>query len=222
MLKARKNLKRREIQEDTITVYYRRVSTFLRTHSRNVQIGLMALVVVLVVLMLMARSKRQAESTAASQLGIVENYLYMGQQEVAIPELENIAETFEGTIAAGQAVFHLAKIHHDKSDYENAELYYRQYLSQYKTDPLYTAAAMAGVAACYAHREMFEEAAQWYEKAWDRDTQGFNAAFYLENAAIHYKLAGNTEKSRWAYETIVKDYSQSTVAARAEYLMETL
>ncbi|MBN2415853.1 tetratricopeptide repeat protein [bacterium] len=222
MLRARKHIKKREIQEDRLSVYYRHTSKFLRTHTRNVQIGLFAVVVVLVVMMLMARSKREAEKTAASQLGIAENYLYLNQPAIALTEFEQIAKTFSGTDAAGRAVFHMATIYSQRLDYDNAETYYREYLAKYKNDPLYEAAAMAGIAACAESRDQFEDAARWYDKAWKIDKHAFNAVFYLENAGMNYRLAGNTERARTVYQTIIDDYPDSPVTGKAEYLMGSL
>lgn len=222
MLKARKHIKKREIQEDRLSIYYRHAMKFFRTHSRNVQIGFFAVVVVLVVMMLMARSKRQAEQTAASQLGIAENYLIINQQDAARKEFENIADTFSGTDAAGRAIFHLANIYLQRSDYANAEKYYRDYLADYTNDPLYTAAAMAGIAACCENRKQYTEAAQWYNKAWQTNKRAFNAVFYLENEAMNYKLAGNIDQARSVYETIISDYPDSPDVNKATYLMESL
>lgn len=160
--------------------------------------------------------------TASSQLGIAENYFVQGQIPNAIADFESIANSFPGTKAAGTAVYYLGRIANIQKDFVKAEEYFRKYLKEYKNDPLYKASSMAGIAVCFENKQQYLEAAGWYADAWKTDKKASSAAFFLDNAAMNYRLAGDTAKSRETYQAIIDEYPESSLANRAGYLIEML
>jgi len=222
MLKARKNIKQREIQEDSLSVYYKKITRFFQENTKYVQIGLGAFVLILVVTLLMARSKRSAEFTSASKLGIAENLYFQKQFPGAITEFEKISADFPGTKAAGKSIFYLASIYFNQKEYQRAEQYFQDYLDKQRNDPIYKSSAMAGIAACLGNKEQYEKAADLYLNAWKVDKESFSAVTFLDNAAMNYKLAGNSEKAKETYKLIIDEYPKSSLFNKASHLIEVL
>ena len=72
MLRPRKHITRREIKEDALVTTYFKIRKFVQKYSRYLNIGLLAILVIIVVAVFMSRSKANAEFTAAERLGIAE------------------------------------------------------------------------------------------------------------------------------------------------------
>jgi tetratricopeptide (TPR) repeat protein len=222
MLKARKRISKKEIKEDKLVTLYGQGQLFYKRYGRQIQIGFTAVIAVLVILVLMARSKRSANNEAASQLGIAEFYYVAEQYDQALSDLTTIADTYTGTPAAGKAVYYIGNIYFSRKDLEKAEEYYQKYVKSYGSDLLFTSASLAGIAACRADKQEYSEAADYYQKAWKQNSNGYMAPFYLKEAALCSHLAGDNEKAGNLYRQLKQQYAQSTVADGVDYLIDSM
>ena len=222
MLRPTRKITKREIKEDPLVTAYVKVQRFLRENSKILNVGFTILVIVLAVAILMGRSKKRAEVNAAGQLGMAEQFYYAEDYPKAIPELEQIINTFSGTRSAGKAVFFVANAYYKDGDYMNAQKYYRLYIDDYADTPLFTASSYAGVAACKEGENLYSEAASFYETAAIRFPDVFNAPYHLKNAARCFRLAGELEKAKEMYQTILDRYPQSPVQQEIASLIEAL
>jgi len=222
MLRPRKRITKREIKEDALVTAYFRAQKFIRKYSKQLNIGLIVVVIVGIVGILMIRSKKRAEWAAAGKLGIAEQFYYASDYPRAIDELTQIVNTYLGTDAAGNATFFLANVHLATKDYSNAERYYKIYLDDYSETTSFSAASLAGIAACMESQNRFAEAARLYEKAGKEYPDFFEAPFFLKDAGRCYQLAGNNQKGKEVYEYILEKYPKTSLGQEIAFLSESL
>ena len=76
MLRPRKRISKREIKEDALVTYYIRVQKFIKQYSKQLNIAFLSFLFIIVVAVLMIRSKRNADITSHAQLGIGEQLYF--------------------------------------------------------------------------------------------------------------------------------------------------
>jgi tetratricopeptide (TPR) repeat protein len=222
MLKPRKRITKREIKEDPLVTYYFKVRKFFQTYSKQVNIGLTVVAGLVIISVLMVRSKRNAEFAAAGKLGVAVNYYFSNMYERSIDELTPIIQTYSGTKAAGNATFYLANVYFVLHDFENAKKYYEIYRKKYNDKSSFTSSSLAGIAACLESQEKFLEAAQYYEQAAKTNDVSYQAPFYLKDACRCFALGGNVEKGREICLLIIDKYPESNLVSDAKIYLEFL
>ena len=222
MLQARKKLTKREIKEDPLVTAYGKVRLWLLQNNKIVNTTAIAVLVLMTLTILMARSKRQAQIRAEGQLGMSEQYYHFGQYDRAIDDLARIVNTFPGTLAAGKAAFFLANSYFETKEFEKAETYYRLYLDDYADMPLFTVASMEGLAACLEIKEQFGDAAAMYFSAYKRFDETHSAPFLLRNAARCYRAAGNLDEAKKMYGIIQSEFADSQIANEVAAMLKSI
>jgi tetratricopeptide (TPR) repeat protein len=222
MLKPRKKLTKREIKEDTLVTTYLRIQKYYQKYQKVIQYTLAGVVVVVVIGVLMIRSKKNTENVALRKLSMAEQYFYMANINQAIESLTEIIETYSGTKASGDAAFLLANIYFQNREYGQAEKYYRLVYEKYDNKGLIASSSLAGIAACLESKNEFDEAAIMYEKAGQKSKNNFDAPFHLKNAARCYMLAGQQEKGKRLYQYILDYYSESSLKSEIEFVLQSL
>ena len=222
MLRPRKRISKREIKEDALVTFYVRVQKVVKQYSKQLNIGFFALLFVIVISVLMIRSKRNAEMTSSSKLGIAEQFYFSMNYQNAIDELLKIVEVYPGTKSAGMAVFYIANSYFELKEFDNAKTYYQNYLEGYKNNKMITASSLAGVAACLEQQSLFLESAGFYERASKKYAVGFKAPFYLKDAGRCYILAGQNEKGKEMAQFLIDKYPDSNLVNEMKFLVESL
>lgn len=222
MLRPRKHITRREIKEDALVTTYFKIRKYVQKHSRYLTIGLLAIPVIIIVVIMMVKSKRDAELAATARLGVVMQSYNLSDYSTSIDELIQIVDNYPGTKAAGEAVFYVGNGYFIMEDYTQAELYYQRYVDNYADNDLFSSSGMAGIAACYESQNRFFEAALQYEKAANRYSNLFNAPFYLKDAARCYQLAEDNDKAKVVYQTLIDQYPESDLGEEVEFILESL
>jgi TolA-binding protein len=185
-------------------------------------IGGLALLAVIVIGVLMARSKKAAEVAAAGKLGIAEVYLAVEEFSTAMGELSEVIDTYPGTRSTGRAVFLLANAYFTTNDYIKAEQYFQMYIDDYADDEMFTASGLAGVAACKESQGQYGEAARLYEEAARNHADNYTAPFFLKDAGRCYVQAGQIDKGKEMYSTILDEYTESSMKQEVEFLLKAL
>ena len=132
MLKPRKKLTKREIKEDALVTAYYQAQKYFKKHQKIIQYTLLGLAAVIVISVLMIRSKKNAGHLAAEKMGIAEEYYYTGNIDKAVGMFNEVIETYPGSEASGHAVFLLADSYFTKKDYDQAEKYFRLFYDKEK------------------------------------------------------------------------------------------
>lgn len=213
---------KREMKEDPLVTAYAKTQKWIRQYERYIQIGLIAVLAIIVIGIFMRRSKTQSELAAENQMGVIEQYYYYRQYDRAIEGLEQIVDSYPGTRAASRACFFLANSYFENGDYQKAETFYNMYIDDYNDVDLFSAASLAGIAACMENRMEWLNAAQHYEQAGEQYLELSSAPVYLKSAARCYVKAGEPEKARSAYKNILAMSPEASLASEIEVLAEIL
>jgi tetratricopeptide (TPR) repeat protein len=221
MLRPTKKIHRKEIKEDALVTNYFRVRKLVDRYSRQVNIGLIAVLAIAVILILMARSKRGAELKAQERLGLAEQAYYMNDYPRVVKDMEPILKAYPGTRAAGTAAFYTANAYFALGNTAEAEKYYKMVVDHYGQNPLFSASSYAGLAAIEDSRNQGAKAAQLFEKAGMKYPKLYSAPFYLKEAARCYLSAGKKNEARELLDRIQKKYPDSAVSEEVKWLRES-
>lgn len=222
MLKARKRLSKRQIKEDPLVTKYYQVRQFFRDHQKEVNVVLGIAVVVIVIGILMIRSKKNAEIEANAKLGIAESYYHANDDNNSLSDLESISETYPGTFSAGIAVYFLANSYYEKNDYTNAKKYFEIYLDDYSNSDVFISSSLAGVAACLEEEDEFNKAAEFYYNAVKKFPHLYTSPYLLMNAIRCFRMANEIQKSKELCNYLIKKYPNSEAKTDADYLLKIL
>lgn len=222
MLRPRKKLTRHEIKEDALVTAYSNVRKVIQKNQKIIQYGLLLLIGIIVIGVLMIRSKKSAEKVASEKLSIAEQYYYINEYKKATASFKELIDTYPGAEASGYAAFLLANIYFQQQNYGEAEKYYRLFYDQYSKKGFVAASSLAGIAACMEMKNAFKEAAILYEKAGKSSKNSFSAPFYLKNAARCYIISDKKDKAKLLYQDIISNYPESNTVREIEFLINTL
>ncbi|HEX9935312.1 MAG TPA: tetratricopeptide repeat protein [bacterium] len=222
MLRPRKKLAKKEIKEDALVTTIFKVQRLYSTYRKQIEIGLIAVLAVVVLGGLMLRSKKSAERQASARLGLTEPAYFSGEYQRVIPELTSIQEKYPGTPSAGEAVFYLGNAQFAVGNLDQAEACFRRYAEDYGQNRAFKASSLAGMAAVQEARKQYEKAAVLYEKAGRNYQDLFSAPSYLMNAGRCYAAANDIAKGKQLYQILLDKYPDSNAAQEARALIESL
>jgi outer membrane protein assembly factor BamD (BamD/ComL family) len=222
MLRPTKKIHRKEIKEDALVTHYFRVRKLYDRFSREVNIGLMVLLAVVVIGFLMARSKRGAEIRSQEMLGLAEQAYYMNDYPRVIRDMAPILKNYPGTRAAGTAAFYTANANYSQNNIAEAEKYFVMVADHYGKNPLFSASSLAGLAAIEESRKQTAKAAKLYEKAGKKFPGLYAAPFYLKEAARCYLASEDKTSAAKLLDFIQKKYPESAVSEEVQWLKESI
>ncbi|MEJ2052845.1 MAG: tetratricopeptide repeat protein, partial [Calditrichaceae bacterium] len=135
--------------------------------------------------------------------------------------ITELREEYPGTEAAEQGMFLYANLLYQEKKYAEAKDYYKEFIDSYSGSNILIASGLAGYAACLEEEKQYEEAAEYYIKAQDKAEKFVQAPVYLYLAGLDYASAGEYDKAREAFKTIVNDYENSKryTDAKAELIL---
>lgn len=219
MLTPKRRLKRKEIKEDKFVTFVAKVSDFFNDNSRNLILGVGAVVVIVVVSFFMVKSKQEANLFISAKLLRAQDFYHQNQYDLAIPELQQIVDEYSGTKNAGLATYYLAKANYAKENYSEAKRYFEMYIDDYGDLNSFVSGSHAGLAACYAIEGDKEKSAQSYQNAVDENPDYYTAPDFLFSAAHNYIEISNFEKARNLLQQIIDEYQTSPVVDDAKTLL---
>ncbi len=221
MSAKKKHYTKKEIKEDPLVTYFYEAREFWQKFQKQILIGISALVVLVVVIILFKNKAETNRREASAKLAaIVESYnlfdfdkaLYgdsLHAKDGFIKLVEEYGSTTPGEIAklfAGNSFYALTK-------YDEANKYYGDCALSI---PLFSAASVAGQAACYEAQGANSDAAQFFEIAEKEGKYNPNNAEYLLKAAINYIEAGKYGRAEDLLNKIKSDYSKSKIAREVD------
>ena len=224
MLKPKKDVKisKKELKEDKFVLAVFRAKDFLEAHAKEIMYGIVAIVAVVLIVSFYNSSRKKAEESANVMLSEAQVLLSQGQEDDGIARLNDLADRYEGTDAAGYATFLLAKHYLDKGDTVKAKSFFKKYIDDYGSDNLLLQAAMVGYADCLVMEKNYKEAARYYERAARINPDFPEVPAYIFSAAMAYKQAGDVDKARKLFKEIVEKYERSPYKAQSEIFLKYL
>ena len=216
MLKPKKRITRQQIKEDKLLTFAAKASDFYNQNARNILAGAGIIVVLAVVVAFFVNSRAQADKAASYELIIAKIDIGRQNYDEAVVKLSQIIETYSGTRSAGEALFFLGNVYLFQENWTAARTSFDQYLDRYGRDPQMTSGAIAGLAFTEENEQQYIEAAEHYLEASNSYPHEYNAPQYLIDAGRCFALAGERERARNAYQTVVDRYETSMLREKAE------
>ncbi len=221
MLKPKKKVKitKKELKQDKFVIFTLKAKDYIETHTKLITQVSVGILVLIVLITLYVRSKHNANIQANALLGEAQIAQTTGNMQRAEEVLKQLVDEYDGTRAAGDGCFMLAKLYWERNDTTNAKTYFKKYFDDFADDDLLTAAAMAGYADCLMWEKNPAEAAKYYEKAARVSKDNPLTPSYLYSAASAYYDAGNFRKARELAQELVDNYKNSQYKLQAEIII---
>ena len=195
MLRARKRITKKELKHDAMLESIYKVEKYVRSNSKLIMYGGSALLVVIVISVMMFRSKQEAEISATSAVGIAQYKLLSGDFQDVVVRIEDALRKYPSTKAVNEGRFYLASANFQLGNKEEAEKQFSEYINSGSNDRILEASAYAGIGAVREDKKDFEAAAENYRKAALTSETPYLSNKYLLSAARNYYYAGNNEEA---------------------------
>jgi len=227
MLRARKKISRRELKQDALIKTYVKATSFYEEYKRYLNIGVTALVVLIIATVFYVNNRNTNNEKAMTELGKVYQYYDNAQYQVAIdgiPEqnirgLESIVDDYGSTPSGELARFYLANALFQLERYDDALDMFDEF--DPGGDQLLTVSRLSGIAGCYESLQDYGKAAEFFEKAATQYSDDLNAAENMNNAARNFAQAGDKERALTLYRELKKQYPTTSFGREAErYITE--
>jgi tetratricopeptide (TPR) repeat protein len=226
MLKAKKKIVRKEVQQDDLIQYYQRARSYYDVNKRYFSYGVVALIAIIVGSYVYFHHRQTNNEIAATELGKIYaiydkgatdptqfKIAIEGQPQRNIMGLQTIVDNYGGSRSGEIARFYLANAEFALGKIDDALQNYKKYSGD---DNLMSASAEAGIAACYEAKKNFSDAAAHFEKAASIVSDTYNTPGYLNEAAHAYAEAGDKDKALALYQRLRKEFPTSDAGHDAD------
>lgn len=232
MLKPKKKIARREVEQDEIIAKFHRARAYYDLNKKYIGYAVTALVVIIIAGYIFLVNRSKNNDKAAAELGKVFSIYDQGssdprQYKIAIdgaPErgvmgLKAIVDAYGSTANGELARFYLANACFSTGQIDLALKNYNDFSGG---DKVLKAAASAGIGACQEAKRNYSDAASAFEKAANIVSSDDLSPDYLASAARNYAKANEKEKALSIYQRIKKEYPASQAARDADLYISEL
>ena len=217
MLAPKRKISKKEIKQDKLVETYFKAKTFFEENQRKILIFLGSFVVVVLLVIYLVNRSKEREIEATTLLGGVINLYDQGLYQQAIDGvpakkikgLKYIADEYGNTESGEAAKIFLANSYYQMGKIDEALKYYEDYDGDNK---LFEATAYAGAAACYEAKGNKEKAVEMYLKAAKVAESEVTTPEYLLYAARLSAELGKKDVAKKLLNQIKKEYSNSAQA----------
>jgi len=222
MLKPKKRITKKTLKEDKFVTIAFKINDYLRQEWKRISYVAIGIIAVITITIMFLNSRRRAEYRASAELAMAEISYISGDYENAIREFERIEDIYKGTKSAGVSVFYMANAYFGMKNYTQAEVMYRKYLDDYDHDPMLHSSSLSGIAATYEERKMYDNAVEYYKRAFEDFPDLFTVPENMINAARCLKKLGNKAEAESILRTVIENYSESAFKEKAEIILYQL
>ncbi len=157
-------LTKRQIKEDPLVTAAFRGTQVWEQHGTRILLGLGAVVLVVLLVFFVARTRAQSEERAAADLFRAEMSVGQNDYATAVQMLREIVDSAPGTKAARSAMLYLGDAYEGQGKPAEAVNWYRRALAKAGKDRDARVASLHGLAAALEDRGDFAQAASNYEE----------------------------------------------------------
>ena len=194
-------LTKRQIKEDPLVTAAFRGTQVWEQHGTRILVGLGAIVLLVLLVFFVSRTRAQSEERASSDLFRAQMSIGQNDYQTAVQMLKEIVDSAPGTNAAQQAMMYLGDAYASQGKPADAASWYRRALSKARNTEA-KAACLHGLAAALEDRGDFTQAAANYEElAKLGATDNERGRAMLAQARCLGK-AGQTQKAIAVYQAI--------------------
>jgi len=214
MLTKRKKITRNQIKEDKFTTSYYEAKNFYQEHQTKILAGLGIIAVIVVAIIWYSNSQNEKNLQASIELSRTMQVYETGAFQEAIDGragtnvigLKKIVDQYGGTDNGEIARIYLANSYYFLGKFDEALENYDDYSGSNK---LMVASALAGIAACHEAKDSFEDAAEYYEKAYQAyEFNPLNSEYLLKSGSNYIKIK-KFEEAKAAFDIIKDKYKTS-------------
>jgi predicted negative regulator of RcsB-dependent stress response len=217
-MQERVKLTKRQMKEDKFTAFMLTSKQQFEDNWQYIAIGVVVTVLAVAGILYYLNSAKESAALAAGQLSQANLQYRQGNNQVAILTLTDILAKYPNTESAEHATFMLGKVNLESRNYEEAKMYFNQYLDKYKENVLNRAAATSGLAVSLENQANYAEAAATFEKGTvEFAGNPLEAELHL-GAMRNYLLAGQVDQARVHLDFINKNYGDTDFGVRAARL----
>ena len=216
MLKPKRKITKQNLKEDKLVKTTLQVKNYLEENSKQVFYFVSGVLLVILIIMWYRYYSQKTNEEAIAQLGMAQIEFTNGNYDKATKRLLTLIQEYNNTIEAEQGMFLLANIYYQQNNFPQARQYFKEFVDSYSGSPILLASGYAGLAACYETENNFTEAGRFYEKAAREAGEFIEADEYCFLAGICYKKAGETNKAKKQFESLIKESKSGNRSKDAE------
>lgn len=195
-------LTKRQIKEDPLVTAAFRGTQIWEAHGTRILIGLGAIVLVVLLVFFVSRTRAQSEARAQGdlfrgQMSVAQNDFGTAQQM-----LKEIVDSAPGTRAATQAMMYLGDVYAAQGKPAEAVNWYRRALAKAKKDDDVRIASLHGLAAALEDRRDFVQAAATYDELAKLGTNDNERGRAMLSQARCLANAGQKAKAISVYQAV--------------------
>ncbi len=195
-------LTKRQIKEDPLVTAAFRGTQIWEQHGTRILMGLGALVLLVLLVFFVSRTRAQSEERATADLFRAEMSVGQNDYATAVPMLREIVDSAPGTKAARTAMIYLGDSYAGQGKPAEAVNWYRRALAKTGRDRDAKGAALHGLASALADRGDFLQAAATYEQLAKLGTNDNEKGQIMLAQARCLAKAGQTQKAMAVYQAV--------------------
>ncbi|MEO9532134.1 MAG: tetratricopeptide repeat protein [Crocinitomicaceae bacterium] len=177
--------------------------------------GAIVAVIIGVIIYFAAFSNKNTPESDDAYWNAFYEYQYNDSTETAYEGTENfegfesIADDYDGTTAGEIANYGMATRAMEKGEWDEA----LSYLDNCNFEDVMIGTLVIGMKGdCYVEKGDYDQAAQMFEEAAQREANEFTSPMFLKKAGLVYEKQGKNAEALTAYTKIKEDWSTSTEA----------
>ncbi len=212
----RNRISKSQLKHDVLLETTAKSTKFIEEHLSKVLIGVAAVVVVIAIAAMVMHSQRATEIAANAALAEASQILNSGLLAQAQAQYESLIDLYPGTRGAGAATCYLGSIAFNQQDFNQALVYFDEYLAHHAGDRTLDRLALEGKASALEQQRAFADAAAIYQDMADRtDDEPIAAARYLHAAIRNLRVAGDWESVASVSQHLIDTYPDTPWADEA-------
>jgi outer membrane protein assembly factor BamD (BamD/ComL family) len=204
MLKPKKRISKQDLKEDKLVKTTLQVKSYIDENYRQVVTVVLAIFAVIVIFIVYGQLKSQTSAEAQAELGIAQVEYTNNNLDNASERLIRLIEEYGSTDEAKQGMLILANIYYQQKKYEEAELYFREFVDSYSGSEILLASGYSGLAACMEIKSDYASAADYYETAANTSEDYTESDNFLYLSGVCFIKAGDNEKAKEVFKRIVE------------------
>ena len=199
-------------QQEDLLVWFLKVWDQIESNYIRILMGFAIAIVAALIVLFFYRAQTQRAEAARIALGDVYIALQEGRTADAIATSQEVIETYAGEAQAGKALMAVGNLHFDEGRIAEARTHFQKYLDEYSAEGPLGYGAWSGLASCLESEGKFAEAGQQFATFAEAQPQSPFAPVALKEAGRCYELGKIPQQASDAYQKIVKEYDESSVA----------
>jgi TolA-binding protein len=217
-MRTKVKLTKQQIKEDKFTNYMLLSRDWILNNWQIIAIVGAILIISIVAVIYYSKMQGGKKTEASERLSRAVSELRRQNYQVAILELKSIADEQGGDIGA-TALISLASGYYDSKNYDEAINSFKKYIDDYRSDPLMTASALAGIALSLENKREYLAAGDKFVEAIKSLPDSPGVPDYYVGAVRNFALGGEITKAESMLNELKEKYPGSDFIQTATIIL---